>query len=154
MLVILTALIGFISSSFPNLLRFLEVRMKLKHEIQLASIRLEAAIRNVDATKEIDRAKETVQDTISARDSEDGIEGGKYVEIIRGLLRPFITLLFVLLYFGFKLLTGIVLFNAGVNIDNLEVASKIILDETTVSILMIVIGFYFGSRMTFNKIGK
>lgn len=151
MLVIITAVIGFLSSSFPNLLRFFEVRMRLKHEIQLATIKLEAAVRGADAEKEVAQAKAAVDDTISARNQDNNEEGSAFVVFLRSTLRPFVTLAFVFLYLGFKVLTIGILVRSGITLDNLEAASRIILDETTISILMIVIGFYFGSRSILNQ---
>lgn len=151
MLVILTAIIGFLSSTLPNILRYFEMKAKFRHELELATLKLEAAIRQVDADKEVEAAKEAVRDTMAARDDEDNIPRGHFIDIFRALIRPVVTVAFVALYLGFKIMTMMVLINNGLSLDNMEAASKIILDETTISIIMIVIGFYFGSRSNLNR---
>lgn len=151
MMLILTAVISFLSSSLPSLLKYFELKSKLKHELQITTLKLEASIRNVDADKEVEKARAEVQDVINARENDDLTNVPRWIEVVRALMRPLVTFLFVGLYVWFKVATMIVLIRNGLTIDNMEIASKIILDETTVTVIMIVIGFYFGSRSNFHQ---
>jgi len=151
MMLILTAVISFLSSSLPSLLKYFELKSKLKHELQITTLKLEASIRNVDADKEVEKARAEVQDVINARENDDLTHVPGWIEVVRALIRPLVTFLFVGLYVWFKVATMVVLIRNGLTIDNMEIASKIILDETTVTVIMIVIGFYFGSRTNFHQ---
>jgi hypothetical protein len=149
MFVLFTTILGFLSSALPNILRYFENKQKMRHELQMATLKLEAAVRNVELMKDMKEIDAYLADTKSAREHDSEVEGSKIIEFLRSSVRPIITYSFVGLYFAVKIMAIIVLLNHGLTIDNIDVATKIILDETTISIIGLVIGFYFGSRSMF-----
>lgn len=148
---ILTAIISFLSSSLPNLLKFFELKARLKHELQLNTLKLEATIRNADAVKDASLAKTEVDDVMNAREMNDKSILPIWTQVILALMAPLFAFFLVGIYLWFKLTSITVLYQQGLTLDNMEIASKIVLDDTTVTILMIIIGFYFGSRTNLNK---
>jgi len=151
MFVILTALLSFLSSCLPNILKYFEERQRLKYAVQLETIKLEAIVRNAQAATDIAASKDSLDDTISARDADNVLDGGPVINFLRSSVRPVITYSFFSLYFGVKLIAAYSIMKVGITIENAELATKIILDETTISIIIIVIGFYFGSRAMMNR---
>lgn len=142
---------GFISSSLPNLLKYLEERQRLKYNVQIVSLQLEATLRNIDAAKEIAKIKQEIEDSTSARNHDNSLNGGPFINFIRASVRPIVTFSFVSLYIGIKLIVLFILYKEGLNINNIEIVSKIILDDTTIAILATILGFWFGSRAMLNK---
>ena len=151
MMILLTAILGFLSSTLPSFMRYFEAKQRFKYEIQLAALQLEATIKNVDAAKDIAEAKAILDDSISARNLDRDIDGGKFINFLRASVRPVITYSFFSLYFGVKLVAAYIILQNDLTIANVEAATLILLDETTISIIVMVIGFYFGSRAMINK---
>lgn len=145
MFVLLTAILGFLSSCLPSIIRYFENKQKFKHDLQMATLQLEAASRNIDAAKEIAR----IRDTQDAREADEAADG--FIGKLRASVRPVLTYGFVGLFFWVKGMAIYVIMENGLTIENVEVATNILLDEVTVSIITIVIGFYFGSREIFRK---
>jgi len=145
MLVILTTIAGLLSSAIPVIFRYFEMKQKYKFELQLATLKLEASLRNAEVNKELKTIEETFADIQKSRESDAGY-GNSWMETWRASVRPFITYSCFSLFYGVKVTTAIVLLQSGLNIENMEAATKIILDDTTISIITIIIGFYFGSR--------
>lgn len=150
MIPILTLLLGFLTNVIPSVVRFFETKQKYKFELQMATLKLEASIRNIEATQIIYGMQKTVEDVESARNMEIENPHG-LMENFRASVRPVITYLFVGLLIFFKLLSLKTLVDSGLTLENMEVASKIIFDEITLSIITSVVGFYFGSRLMGNR---
>lgn len=150
-LTIISTLLGFFSSTLPSIFKYLEEKQKLKYNVQIVSLQLEATLRNIDAVKEIEKIKASIQDTDSAREHDNNTNGGSIINFIRATVRPFVTYSFVALYISVKLIILYALWNEGFTINNLEAATKIILDETTVAMIAMILGFWFGQRAMLNK---
>lgn len=146
MLVILTTIAGLLSSAIPAIFRYLEMKQKYKFELQLATLKLEAQLRTAEVNRDIRNIEETFADIQKAREA-DVEPGNSWMETWRASVRPFITYSCFSLFYGVKVTTAIVLLQSGLTIENMEAATKIILDDTTISIITIIIGFYFGSRL-------
>lgn len=150
MLVIITTIAGLLSSAIPVIFRYFETKQKYKFELELATLKLEAAMRNAEIHKDIKNLEGTFEDIQRSREADSGY-GNSWMEIIRSSVRPFITYCCFSLFYGVKVVTAIVLLQSGLTIENMEAATKIILDETTISIITIIVGFYFGSRLLNNE---
>ncbi len=151
MIPIISLFLGFLSSSIPSFFKYLETRQQLKYNVQLATLQLEATIRNIEAVEEIEKIKKNLDDTISARNADLDSGGGAFAEFLRASVRPIITYSLFGLFLAVKIISIFVLMNAGLTLENMELATKIILDEVTLSMIATIGGFWFGSRVVFGK---
>lgn len=151
MFTLLTAVLGFATSFLPTLFKYFERKQDYNYQIKLAAIKLEAIARNVDLQKEIAELQTSLGDTQSARDADSSIDGGKFINAIRDAVRPVVTFCFIGLYFGWKLMCIYVLLQAGLTTENMEIAGKIIFDAETITIIVTIMGFWFGSRAVINR---
>ena len=146
-MLILTAILSFLSSCLPSIMRYFEERQRLKNNVQLETIRLEAAIRNLEAVKELEKHRYDIQDTANAREEDNKTQYKGFMEFLRASIRPVITYTLFGLFIAVKIITIYVLWNSGININNAEAFGKIVLDEATMTLLALILGFWFGSRV-------
>lgn len=151
MIVFITALISFLSSLAPLVLQYFQRRQEMQYNAQIKAMELEAILRKLDVAQAIAAMRADVADTANARASDD--DTTTWVGWLRAIVRPIITIAFGVLFFGFKSLQISILLKTGLSIDNLEAAGKIILDESTMIMIMAIISFYFGGRLV-DKLGS
>lgn len=141
---LVTAILGFLTGTIPSVLRYFENKQRYKHEMQMAVLEAEAIIRNAEAAKKVAEYKAALDDVESAR---QGDTASGLMEVFRSSVRPIITYAFVGLFLFVKGMAIHVILEEGLSLQNIEVATSLILDETTITFTSLVMGFYFGSRL-------
>ena len=134
MFTILGSLIGLFGSAIPSVIDLFSKKDEGKKEIELAKL---AGGENKDillAVKELRKSVETTPKT----DTEH------FSEKVRSLVRPAITMSFLILFLTFK---GYLMFHAfSLTGFSIEEFSTIIWDDKTSAIFATIISYYFGSR--------
>ncbi len=150
MITLLTGLLGVFSSALPRLLGFIQTWQDHRHELamttlqiqaqrELAAQRLEEVRVQADAAEQAALSAEQVE-LIKAQARPSGI---RWVDAISSLVRPVVTLLFMLDYLLIKLAQFTLLWGSGIEWQS---AVGQMWSETDGAIFMAVITFWFGER--------
>lgn len=147
MLTIITTLLGIISSIIPSVLQYFTRKQEIKYEMDLARLKIDAAIQGIKVEAALGDARAIVDEGADLREHDIAVGGYGGMETLRASVRPVITYTFFFIFVGIKALAAVaIVFQGGLNIDNVQAFVSIILDDSTVAIFGTVLGFWFGSR--------
>ena len=144
MLTLLGSLFGFISSTFPAILKFYQNKQNHSHELalgnqQMEHLRLDASqrLKEIGAQADIAEGKALYQ-----HDAQ--LSGGSFIDSLRASVRPVITYAFFLLFSSIKLSALYLLITQqGLELDS---ALTQIWDAETQALFAAVMSFWFGQR--------
>lgn len=151
MIAILSAIVGFFSSAFPEVLKFFQEGRDQKHELDIMDKQIELQrqgftqrLEEINASADIEEAK-TLYSTYTT--------GIHWVDTLNGTVRPILAYSFFGLYAGIKLLvmsfmlkTGIPFIGPDAGLPWLFKVNPLIWSEEDMAIFIGIISFYFGSR--------
>lgn len=147
MLTILTTLLGIFSSVIPSVLQYFTRKQEIKYEMEMAKIKIDAAIQGIKVEAALGDARALVDEGADLREHDIAVGGYGGMESLRASVRPVITYIFFFIFVGIKVLAAVaIVMQGGLNINNVQEFVNIILDDSTVAILGTVLGFWFGSR--------
>lgn len=142
---LLASLLGFISSTFPDLLKLWKDGADRKHELAILQLQLEQQRQgHVHRLEEIQVAADSVEARALYRTYNVGI---KWVDALNGTVRPILAYSFFLLYTAVKFAQIYILL---AHIPVVE-ATTLIWHEEDQTIFAGIISFYFGAR-AFSKL--
>lgn len=169
MLALLGSILGFFSSSLPNILDYFQDKSDKKHEldmmtktaeiekdkaIQLAEIKAESAERRdvhrlkrqeMDHDLEVFDALNKQNELLNERDKPTG---NAWIDKLRASVRPFITYWWMLLYTGVKAATVYyVLFDPAAAGLPLMDKVQLVWTENDIAVFATIITFWFGHKM-------
>jgi hypothetical protein len=144
MLSLLSPLIGIVGSLLPSIVRLFERKQELKHEIDLAKIKLDTAIKAAEANLKLEEIKADVAEGQSLRDHDSSIDGGQYLNALRASIRPVITYLFFFLFVAVKVAAAYVMIVDGYSVPEML---RAVWDSETMALFSTIMAFWFGSRV-------
>lgn len=162
MIALLSALLGFISSATPDLLKLFRDAKDRAHEVTLLQMQLDydrsmAAARAQDGMAERNfklealgvEAAQAEQALLNTRLKEQ-LTGIPWVDALAGSVRPVLTYSFFLLYAAVKLAQFQLLLNPALPwAQGLSLAQALVVvwSEEDIAIFSAIMAFWFGSRM-------
>lgn len=144
MLTLLGSLLGFISSTFPDLLKFWQDKQDRKHELQILDRQMEQM--RLGHTQRLDEIaiNADVSQSLALYKHDSLPSGVTWVDGLRASVRPMITYGFFILFAWVKLSAVVLLMNqGGLNINEALIQ---IWDGETQALFAGILSFWFGSR--------
>lgn len=151
MLAILASLVGFLSSAFPEVLKYFQDGKDKAHELDIMDKQIEMQkagftqrLEEINASADIEEAK-TLYSTYTT--------GIHWVDTLNGTVRPILAYAFFLLYAGIKVLVMSFMLKNGIpfigptpDLPWLFKVNPLIWSDEDMAIFIGIISFYFGSR--------
>ncbi len=144
MLSIIAALIGLLSSTIPNILRYFERKQEITYELEMMRMKIEATIKGYEVGQAINELNNNTSATNDARRHDETLDGGEFINALRASVRPVVTYTFFGIWLFVKMTILFAFFKAG-NLD-LQVFTATMLDEQTLALFSLIMGFWFGAR--------
>lgn len=136
MLIILSTIIGLLSSLLPTIIQYMENSQRLKHELEIAKYR-----QTIEPNKLVDETSIITQPQQSNDNSN--VPSNNFIIVLRESVRPIVTYGFFFSFIAFKIVLTYLMISQGINIEKI---GPTILDDMTVSIIAWIFSFWFGSR--------
>lgn len=148
MIAIISAILGFITSFGPSILKYFERKQEIKHELALNELRIKYAERSTELNVILEEAKAAAREGDDLRRHDMSLRGGSFIESLRASIRPVITYIFFLVFVAIKGLIMWKFMETGTAdfLTNFKGALEAIWDQETQAIFSAVIGFWFGQR--------
>ena len=144
MLTLLGSLLGFISSTFPDLLKLWQDKQDRKHELQILDRQMEQM--RLGHNQRLDEIviNADVKQSLALYKHDSQPSGVTWVDGLRASVRPVITYGFFILFAWVKLSAVVLLMNQnGLSINE---ALMQIWDAETQALFAGILSFWFGSR--------
>lgn len=140
MMTLLASLLGFVSSTFPDLLKLWRDGADRKHELEILKLQLEQQKQgHVNRLEEIQIAADGIESKALYKTYSIGI---KWVDALNGTVRPVLAYSFFILYSAVKYAQISILLDSV----NIIEAFPLIWHEEDQTIFAGIISFYFGVR--------
>lgn len=144
MITIISAIIGFLASIIPALIKLYEKNQDYYYEVKLRELEIDATIKGVSIQARLEEVKAAVEEARSVYEHDESIAGSPFINELRASVRPVITYTFFGLFVFVKLVALFTAIYQGVSIDAL---SSVVWDDFTASIFSAIVCFWFGSRV-------
>ena len=140
---LLSTLGGSLLSTVPEILKYFN--KKDDQKFQLEKIKLEMAGDASRSKGKIDElnVEADIKEGQSLYAHDASIDGGKYINAFRALIRPLLSILFFAVWAGIKIFVLMNGLNAGVDFVALI---PLVWDNDTAAIFGSIMGFWFGGR--------
>tara|TARA_B100000780_G_scaffold228034_1_gene167369 strand:- start:5 stop:463 length:459 start_codon:yes stop_codon:yes gene_type:complete len=144
MLTLLGSLLGFISSTFPDLLKFWQDKQDRKHELQILDRQMEQMRLGHNQRLDEIAINADVSQSLALYKHDSQPSGVTWVDGLRASVRPMITYGFFILFAWVKLSAVVLLMNqGGLSINEALIQ---IWDGETQALFAGILSFWFGSR--------
>ena len=144
MLTLLGSLLGFISSTFPDLLKFWQDKQDRKHELQILDRQMEQMRLGHNQRLDEIAINTDVSQSLALYKHDSQPSGVTWVDGLRASVRPVITYGFFILFAWVKLSAVVLLMNqGGLSINEALIQ---IWDAETQALFAGILSFWFGSR--------
>jgi hypothetical protein len=143
MLTLLGSLLGFISSTFPDLLNIWKDRADRSHELAILDRQMEAQKLNHSYRLEEIHVQADISESKALYSHASQPSGVPWVEALRATVRPMITYTFFVLFATVKIAALFQLLNSGFTVADSLI---IIWDGETQALFAAVMSFWFGQR--------
>lgn len=143
MLTLLGSLLGFISSTFPDLLNIWKDRADRSHELAILDRQMEAQKLNHSNRLEEIHVQADISESKALYSHASQPIGVPWVEALRATVRPMITYAFFVLFATVKIAALFQLLNSGFTVADSLI---IIWDGETQALFAAVMSFWFGQR--------
>jgi len=143
MLTLLGSLLGFISSTFPDLLNIWKDRADRSHELAILDRQMEAQKLNHSNRLEEIHVQADISESKALYSHASQPSGVPWVEALRATVRPMITYAFFVLFATVKIAALFQLLNSGFTVADSLI---IIWDGETQALFAAVMSFWFGQR--------
>ena len=144
MLTLLGSLLGFISSTFPDLLKLWQDKQDRKHELQILDRQMEQMRLGHNQRLDEIAINADVSQSLALYKHDSQPSGVTWVDGLRASVRPVITYGFFILFAWVKLSAVVLLMNQdGLNINEALIQ---IWDAETQALFAGILSFWFGSR--------
>jgi hypothetical protein len=144
MLTLLGSLLGFISSTFPDLLKLWQDKQDRKHELQILDRQMEQMRLGHNQRLDEIAINADVSQSLALYKHDSQPSGVTWVDGLRASVRPIITYGFFILFAWVKLSAVVLLMNQ----DGLSINEALIQiwDAETQALFAGILSFWFGSR--------
>ena len=136
---LLPALLGILTSALPNLVQYFERSQEYKYEIEIIKLRMEAAAQGIDVAD----IKTIVQEGNSIRDHDLAFSNNEFLNTVRGVIRPILTVFFFLFWLVVKLTILVIMVRNNAPIEFIIDATW---DSWAQATFGAILGFWFGTR--------
>ncbi len=144
MLTLLGSLLGFISSTFPDLLKLWQDKQDRKHELQILDRQMEQMRLGHNQRLDEIAINADVSQSLALYKHDSQPSGVTWVDGLRASVRPVITYGFFILFAWVKLSAVVLLMNQdGLNINEALIQ---IWDAETQALFAGILSFWFGTR--------
>ena len=152
MLTLLGSLLGFISSTFPDLLKFWQDKQDRKHELQILDRQMEQMRLGHNQRLDEIAINADVSQSLALYKHDSQPSGVTWVDGLRASVRPVITYGFFVLFAWVKLSAVVLLMNQ----DGLSINEALIQiwDAETQALFAGILSFWFGSRSLAKRWGQ
>ena len=152
MLTLLGSLLGFISSTFPDLLKFWQDKQDRKHELQILDRQMEQMRLGHNQRLDEIAINADVSQSLALYKHDSQPSGVTWVDGLRASVRPMITYGFFILFAWVKLSAVVLLMNQGG--FSINEALIHIWDGETQALFAGILSFWFGSRSLAKRRGQ
>lgn len=143
MIAIIGSIIGLLGSSLPKVFEFFQDRSDRAHELKVMQLQIEAARKTQEDKLEEIRVSGEIKERVALYGTVRPT-GSKFIDGLRGSVRPIITYLFFGLFAAVKISAMLQLMKTGG--ASVHEALLSIWDEQTQAIFSTIIAFWFGTR--------
>jgi len=144
---IISTILGFLSSSVPQIIQYFARRKELDYQLAIASLKVEAAKSGFELTQAVADDAQLVIEGNNLRSTDVVISGGKFIDALRASVRPVITYVLFGFFIGIKLfVTAVVILRTPIDLSTMKEVVNLIMDDNTTAITSTVIGYYFGTK--------
>jgi len=144
MLTLLGSLLGFLSSTFPDLLKLWQDRADRQHELAILDRQMEQMRLGHNQRLEAIGLEADIAESRALYQHDSQLSGVRWVDGLRASVRPLITYAFFLLFTAVKISALIVLVNEQ-GMTLIEALPQI-WDPETQALFAAVMSFWFGQR--------
>ena len=142
MLSLLGSLLGFGTSFLPSILDFFKQKSDQKHELAIMDKQIAAAAAGHNQRLEEINIEADIEE-IKSLHRHDQQTNVRWIDGLRGSVRPVITYLFFLLFMSVEIAAYLALLNSGVNAGD---AIQLVWDDEVMALFAAVMSFWFGGR--------
>lgn len=154
-MVILSTLIGFLSSALPDIFRFFQDKQDKKHEIVLLEMQMEHAKQgHAQKLAEIELQADIADSKAVGARVKQSLVGIRWIDALSGSVRPIITYLFFAMYAAVKVAQYHLLIEPSMPWQEPVSHAQALVTIWTpddMALFAAIITFWFGNR-TFNKL--
>ncbi len=149
MLTFLGALLGFMTSGFPSVLKLIQDKADRQHELAILDKQLEMQRQGHNQQLVEIQTQADVTESQALYQHASLPSGVKWIEALRASVRPIITYAFFALFVFVKVMTLVTLLQQGILVMDGLLA---IWDEETRTLFAAVVTFWFGHRMLVKRV--
>jgi len=143
MIALLGSLLGFGSSFLPEVLNYFKANQQQKHRMEMMHLETELAEqRSKMKLVELDK-KADIEEAKGLYAHDQSIDGGSFINALRGSVRPVITYAFFLLFCATKVVIMVKVTQSG---GDWMQAVDLMFDAETQGLFSAVLAFWFGNR--------
>lgn len=144
MIAALGAIAGFLATIAPLLVQWLTLKENNSHAREMEQLRQQGAREAVAGQVDIANSAVDARQAEHIYDFASGASGVKWVDALAVFIRPFITLMFFMLYLLMKVGLFIYAVNSGYDLGQLV---KLVWSEADEAVFGAIMGFWFGNRV-------
>lgn len=144
MITVISAIIGFLASLLPAILKVYEKKQDYTHEYELRRLEVEAAKAGIELQTRLEQIKALIDQNRSIYIHDQSLSGSPLINNLRSSVRPIVTYTFFSIFCVVKLSALLIGVLNGMPMDQWVV---LIWDEYTAGIFTSIITFWFGSRV-------
>jgi len=151
MIALLGSLLGFGSSFLPEILNYFKANQQQAHRMEMMKLETELAeqlskMKLVELDKQAD-----IEETKGLYEHDTSIDAGRFINALRGSVRPVITYMFFALFVSTKVVIMIKVTQSG---GDWMQAVDLMFDSETQGLFSAVLAFWFGNRAIQKYTGK
>jgi nucleoside recognition membrane protein YjiH len=147
-LTLISGLIGFLASTVPRYIAYLEKKKDQEHEREILKLQTELVSKGHSSGQIIAAIEAAKTDRQSAREHDSAISGSVWVNDFRALIRPSVTLIFTAFFILVK--TTIVAVMIWKGFEPFKIV-EIVWDEWTIVTFGLILSYWFGGREYFRQ---
>lgn len=151
MITIISAIIGFLASLIPSLIKIWEKKQDYTNEYNLRKLELEAIEKGIDLQARIEQIKAASAQSKAVYQHDESITYNETLNDLRASVRPVVTYTL----FGVFLLVKLIVIFMGVLGDmTAEQLIQVVWDEYTAGIFTLCVSYWFGTILTATGINQ
>lgn len=144
MIAAIGAIAGFLSTVAPLLVQWLTLKENNSHAREMELLRQQGEREKIAGQVDIENARVDARQADHIYEFASGASGYRFVDALAVFIRPFITIMFFMLYLMMKAGLFIYAVNSGYDLGQLV---KLVWGEADEAIFGAIMGFWFGNRV-------
>jgi hypothetical protein len=145
MLTLLSTLLGAGINFVPVIISYFQKKQDQSHELALTNLQYQAKKDGLIIEHATSLVKADTEEGNSVRSHDSAVDGGKFVNACRALVRPVITFFFFFSFIAFKAsIVYLLITRDGMNVAE---TIQLVWDDDTAAIFGAIMAFWFGNRM-------